>query len=85
MASKIYIQHTADGKSHKARRRVKQGRKVLPAELRRPCRVFGSVSKETRMRLDSEISYGMFKESNIIEMSLNMFFDKLDNMQLSVE
>jgi hypothetical protein len=39
MASVIYTQHTADGKSHQARRSVPQGRKPSPPELLQTRRV----------------------------------------------
>lgn len=64
---------------------AKPGPKPLPKELLRPCRVFGSVPEETRKRLDEEIAYGVFKESDILNQALRLWFEKLDNIQTTVE
>ena len=80
----IYIQQTVAGPVM-MRRTVKRGRKPKPEELRRPCRVFGSVPVETRARLDKDVAHGLFSESDILNMALSMWFRYVDNIQLGVE
>lgn len=60
----------------------KPGPRPLPAELRRPCRVIASVKQSTRTRLDTELSFSPFSESDMVEKALLMLFEQLEQERL---
>lgn len=60
----------------------KPGPKPMPPELRRPARVFASVTQSTRARLDAEIAITPFSESDIVEQALQMYFTALNQERI---
>ena len=85
MASNVYVQHYVDGTQKRIRRLKKQGRKALPDEFRRPCRVIASVSITMRERLDAELEIGVMKESDIVSHALMLWFEKYGNIEFTVQ
>lgn len=60
----------------------KSGPKPMPAEFLRRCRVFASVTKSMRDKLDAEIVLSPFSESDIVEMALRSYFSTLDQERI---
>ena len=80
MASNLYTRKFADGTETRYSRKGTQGRKKMPQEFRRPCRVIGSVTQDRRKELDEIISGGVLKESDILDHALGMWLDYFRNI-----
>ena len=72
MASNIYIQHTADGKSHLARRYITQGRKSLPVELVK-VKAEAMMLPETKARAVAEAKKHSLSLSAYIDLAVSLF------------
>lgn len=74
MAAKHYTARNADGQTMRYTRTKPQGRPQKDPELRRSCRVIGSVTQATREKLDAAIG-GPLTESNILNQALSLWFN----------
>jgi hypothetical protein len=79
--TRIITYQTVDGRKMR-RLCAKSGPKPLPSTLLRSCRVFASVKKSMRDRLDAELVLLPFSESDIVEMALRVYFSTLDQERI---